>query len=489
MPAIILAISAAALALITSACYSYIRYLKQRIAASHVYHKPLSYFFLRSFFKSPVLPNLITGAPTKKPTVGQVMDQDSRSVGLSDYGPNVDDLIGNLEAQLTDVFDSGKLTKFYALNHYNRIVKGTLEKRLLVVDYLKKHPTASKLEIPQPIFIMGSWRSGTTALHAYFDLDPDCRAFTTWELRQGILPPKVASKMTPQDFGKSGADPRIAAQQFEIDFQNRLFPDFVSIHNLHISEPDECDQSFLDLNRSIMSYVAAHLFPATSKRLIEQADRESAYRWYKRYLQAFEHQRLTIQNGGVGPTSLPYKYTVFKLPSHSMNMSAILRVFPGAKFVWPHRDFRKVLPSFGNLCYMVHYMMSEQERTRVQEGRAKYELLSREVPKWMRERERLFGKGMEFEGRMADLYYVEFVKSPVEAMRKVYGDLEIEFPVGLAEAILARKRNDDEIRKSGKAKPHSYTAEEFGLTEEMMEVGFGEYERAYNVPRETKRVV
>ncbi|KAJ3406576.1 hypothetical protein HDV05_005913 [Chytridiales sp. JEL 0842] len=463
-------------------------YLNRQRKSPHT----LPFTLLKGLFNLPLIPELLLGYPKSRPTAREVMDQISKEMGLYDYGENAQNLQGNVDALLIDLFEGakkGSLTRFACWSQLNNVIKVVLRKRLLTVDYLKKHPQAEKLEIPEPIFIIGSWRSGTTALHAYFDLDPACRAFHTWEIRRGILSPQTVSTINKAHIGVLGKDPRCIQEQEEINFLNLLFPEFKSMHNMKVNEPDECDPAYLDLNRGVYRYIVSHLFPTFRERQEIAEEPESTYRWYKRALQAFEHQRLTLENGGVEPTSLPYTYTVFKFPVHSMNMATILHVFPGAKFVWPHRDLRKVVPSFGKLSLLVHQMFSNQDRTLFEEGKQKFEFLADQVPNWIKERERLFGAGAEYEGRMADLHYVEFVKNPVEAMKRLYADLGLEFTPALAQAIMERKKVDTEVRKSGKAKPHSYSAEEFGLTEEMMVDAFAEYERAYNVVRESKRVI
>ncbi|KAJ3406578.1 hypothetical protein HDV05_005915, partial [Chytridiales sp. JEL 0842] len=441
----------------------------------------IPFAFLKRLCKSPTAAKLFFGLPKTRPSANDVMNEVSKAMGLDDYGENVEYLEGNVEALLIDLFDGikkGMISRFGCWAQYEHDIKHVLRKRLLVVDYLKTHPEAESLELPQPIFIMGAWRTGTTALHAYLDLDPESRAFKTWEIRAGILSPKIIASTNKKHLCKPGKDPRYIQIKQDIEFVDFLYPKFKPIHHAKVNDPEECDWAFLDLNFGVYSYVVPHLFPTFRKHQQTSADPESTYRWYKRALQALEHQRLTIQNVGVEPTSLPYTYTIFKLPAHSMNMDTILRVFPGAKFVWPHRDFRKAVPSFGKLALLVHSIFAAQERSLVAEGKQKYEFLADEVPNWMKERERLFGAGAEYEGRMADLHYVEFVKNPVEAMRQLYSDLGLEFTPALAEAIMARKKADTETRRKGKAKPHSYTAEEFGLTENMMVEAFGAYEKA-----------
>ena len=53
--------------------------------------------------------------------------------------------------------------------------------RLLMVDYLSKHPKILDIPVRRPIFVIGFPRTGTTFLHDMLGLHPDCSSHKLWE--------------------------------------------------------------------------------------------------------------------------------------------------------------------------------------------------------------------------------------------------------------------------------------------------------------------
>src|SRR5262245_14966905 len=61
-------------------------------------------------------------------------------------------------------------------------LQGQFVNRLLLVDFVKKHPEIREVPIEAPLVIFGWYRTGTTLLHNLLTADPANRAPRAWEV-------------------------------------------------------------------------------------------------------------------------------------------------------------------------------------------------------------------------------------------------------------------------------------------------------------------
>src|SRR5206468_6225194 len=101
--------------------------------------------------------------------VDRVLEDVADDTGLDDYGdPSFRDGLDILvesssrEAQLNDI---GKAT-------LDGQVRGSLRNRLRVIDWHKHHPELATQAVPEPVFVVGASRTGTTALSGLLAADP-----------------------------------------------------------------------------------------------------------------------------------------------------------------------------------------------------------------------------------------------------------------------------------------------------------------------------
>lgn len=166
-----------------------------------------------------------------------------------------------------------------------------------------------------PVFIVGHWRSGTTLLHQLVSQDPQ---FCFLDFGQIVAPNDMLgwiqhlyryliSQVLPTDRG-----------------YDRV--------KLDLNAPQEEEIALAGLNP--LSYYRAYYFPQQMLRHFEQSvlfkDVEP------RELEDFGHayltlaKMLTIARGG--------RRLLFKNPSSTARMALLKQVFPGAKFVYIHRN-------------------------------------------------------------------------------------------------------------------------------------------------------
>jgi len=123
------------------------------------------------------------------------------ATGLDDFGANewregLERLVDSLRGEgrlheLGEQIAAGELTEY-------------LTTRLGIVEWRKRHPEISEVDVIPPIVIVGQARTGTTILHDLLAQDHANRVPLTWEVDRPLPPPETTTYDT---------DPRIAASQ------------------------------------------------------------------------------------------------------------------------------------------------------------------------------------------------------------------------------------------------------------------------------------
>jgi hypothetical protein len=209
-------------------------------------------------------------------------------------------------------------------------VQQFLRNRLLVVDYLKKHPEANDIEIARPIIICGLPRTGTTHLHNLMSADPNLRSLPFWESLEPV--PPLAEQGQHFD-----VDPRWSRCDAMLSMQDHVVPYMRRMHDMY---PDHVHEEIqlLAIAGSTMLFDTFAPMP-TWRAWYKAHDQTPYYEWTKKILRVLQHQR--------GP-----QRWVLKSPQHLEQFGPLTRAFPDATFVVTHRDPVAITASF---CTMVSY--------------------------------------------------------------------------------------------------------------------------------------
>ena len=175
---------------------------------------------------------------------------------------------------------------------------------------------AASAALPDPVFVVGPWRSGTTVLHELLVAATHGAAPRTWQCMNaaafalGAAPRGSVAAARPMDglpvLADSPQEDEFALLTVGIDSAYRAFWMPHRIGELHHTvEPDYWLQD------------SAWLVPWTQLLLAMQAR----------------------QGPGRGPP------LILKSPNHTWRLPALLQRFPKARFVWMARDPAQVLPS------------------------------------------------------------------------------------------------------------------------------------------------
>ncbi len=289
--------------------------------------------------------------------------------------------------------------------------------------WVRAGKTVPAQDMPQPIYVLGWMRSGTTALHRLLAADPD-----TWT-------PKHHETLFPVP--PAGADDRRVQTAAILARLRKVSPAYQAIHPMQADNPEECRNLFLRAFRtpqfSVQYRVPSYL------RWLEHQDPAVAYRDYVEQLGILRY----VRGGGAR--------MLLKDPTHMGFLPALTGIFEHAKFVFIHRDPVRVFSSMSSM-----YAYTRAIFTRDVDPRAiGPELFDTPLLQ-------AHARGLGFcdrlePGRVAHVRYEDLRADPIAAARGIYDTLGVEWSEGTEAALrdhAARPRPDHR---------HEHTPEAFGL--------------------------
>ncbi len=233
--------------------------------------------------------------------------------GLDDFG----DLLHHepYEVCLRALDTEAGLGPLGRLGAYNNFLQ-LLRNRLLIVDYLKRHPEANDIVIERPIIICGLPRTGTTHLHNLMSADKNLRSLPYWESLEPV--PPLAEQGESFD-----VDPRWTRCDTMLAMQDHVVPHMRRMHDMY---PDHVHEEIqlLAIAGSTMLFDTMAPMP-TWRAWYKAHDQTPYYEWTKKVLRVLQHQH--------GPSRW-----VLKSPQHLELFGPLVTAFPDATFVVTHRD-------------------------------------------------------------------------------------------------------------------------------------------------------
>jgi hypothetical protein len=353
-----------------------------------------------------------------------MIEEASRRTGLEDFGgttwkEGLERLVASLnsEAALTDGGEQILGMRIGML----------LANRLRIVDVLGAHPEIGDEEIEGPLVIIGLPRTGTTALSNLVAADPQIRSIRLWESSDSVPPPEAAS---------AASDLRIDVTRRGLDAMYEAFPKMRSLYFQTPTGPTEC-QDLLGMEFRTEHFNGMARIPSYSAWVLS-CDMSSAYAFHRQVLQLLQWH-------------CPPRYWHLKTPVHMLALDDLRTTYPGARFVWTHRDPAAVL---GSVCSLIAYTRSwVGNRIDAHElGREQLSLWTEAVRRAMEFRRRT---GEEW---FADVEFDALQSDPVNALAAAYHRLGIDLGDGREDVenwALAHPPNAHGI--------HEFALDEFGL--------------------------
>jgi hypothetical protein len=434
-------------------------------------------------------------------TLANAFKHATKKTGLTDFGDTsfteVYSAVTDSELQINQKYTNlGFISARIELNQ-------TFVRRLKFIQYLKDVPRVLNVAVPEPTFVMGLPRTGTTLLHRLLSLDPYVRAPLLWEL----LSPVPHSTVTGEATEGGSSDPVAAAQAaFDADrdkrakFIERLMNtrkemgdrSLAHIHEVEWDLPEECFLTLSDEIPSLSQYFYSTYMRSDEVEPMIRQQMAHAYKHHRKYLQLLSYQCGEGLDAGKMPNSnnnskfgtKPVRRWMLKCPIHMYYPEEIAQAFPDAKLVWTHRHPVNAVPSFCSLLKSCHQLYYENEcRDEKKLGEIIFKVSERmlcDAPK------RIKNSGLE----CSNVLYVDLIKDPKSVVQEIYRKFNwnytSEFDASM-DAYLEIDRKHRAELKIKKAKEggdmHSYSPEEYGMTRDGLSSGaYADYVEKFKIP-------
>lgn len=302
-----------------------------------------------------------------------------------------------------------------------------LEARLRIVDWYHRHPEVDLEEIHQPVFITGYGRSGTTILFEVLSQDPQFRVAQKWEAAFPVPPPEAASY---------GTDLRIAQAEQLIRLMRAISPEHDAMHKSGADLPVE------SIELEYPSFVS-EIFP-----IIMQVPSYAAYLRDRDLTPTFEWQRKVLK---LLQSRYRAEHWLMKSPSHLRHLEAYLKVFPGMRVIFTHRDPVVTADSVVSFLGTLYWQRTDQLWG---DGTMDVEVLAaaeRRAGTWNGVID-MIEDGRLAKGHYANFYYHRFVADPLGEIESIYHQLGMVLTTKTAKKMMAYL----EAKPKGKHGRHEY---------------------------------
>ncbi|MEV5127249.1 sulfotransferase [Streptomyces decoyicus] len=334
---------------------------------------------------------------------------------------------------------------------HGQLVKN-LSNRLRLAELAERCPEIFETPVPEPLFITGAPRTGTTFLQRLIARDQRSRSLPLWEsthpLPDGDL---TAARKDP--------DPRIKASRVEVGMTNRILPEQAAMHELVHDEAEE-DNLLLSLSHCSPMYEDIGLVPAYT-RWYTTADHAEGYRYFKRILQFLQWSR---------PAGDRW---VLKSPGHTEMLVPLFGAFEDATVVHTHRDPVTSVISFSNMAAYGARVYFDHPNPHLI-GKFAADIIERSLRASLRDR-------AGHEHQVVDVFFRPLVEDPIREIRRVYEVAGRELDDVTEKAM--REYATAEKHRSGR---HRYAAEDFALNVSELRERFAFYYDRFDVPKEKR---
>ncbi len=365
--------------------------------------------------------------------------------GLDDFGG--DTWRGHFDVLVGALRDEARLTLAGRIVARTELLRA-LRQRLLLRAAWAEDPTILDEAITQPVFVVGTGRSGTSILHELLALDPASRVPLTWEL------------LEPGDAVGPDAETARAAGHGVHSFWADLQPAYDAMHHNDGDEPNECIFATM-LEFLSDQWGGTYEIPTYSAYLLA-ADQTEAYRYHRRVLQTLQRRRRAER-------------WVLKAPSHLGQLRTLFRVYPDARVVQIHRDPLRSVASTISLMGTIR-----STRCEVVDVDSLAPWISIGYARMLEDAIEGRATGDLPDDQFVDVRYVDLMDAPVATIRDIYGRLGLPWPAALSEAVEAHLA----ARPRGGRGEHRYALADTGLDPARERQRFERYQAAYAIPDE-----
>ena len=317
-----------------------------------------------------------------------------------------------------------------------------LFRSLWAEELFRRHPEIDSEVLAPPLVVVGPMRSGTTRLQRLLASDPDFSALRLYEATCPVPWPRSFSQTE---------DPRIARTRFGLRFISWINPATLDVHP---TGPLEVDEELGLLEHSLAgALIEAQRRIPSFARHCEQADQRPAYARMARLMKLRQWY-----SGDRRPL-------VLKTPQYMQDLAAFEASFPGARYIFTHRDPLAVVGSSASLAWNQMVVQSDDVDPH---------WIGRE---WLwKTRHRLDRMAADRTGippeRTIDIGFEEVNRGWESAIARIYRHFGLELSAGAVQAM--RRYTLRAARNHGYAR-HRYRLADFGLSEGEVAEMFADY--------------
>lgn len=381
-----------------------------------------------------------------------LLDEARRNTGLEDFGD--DGWRDHFEVLLRAIDEEAEL------NFFGRILTRSdflvyLQARLQIIDTYKRHPEIDQEVIKEPVFILGFGRSGTTILHEVLSQDRQFRSVRRWEAMYPCPPP------TPETYT---TDTRIAKTWKLVDLVHEIAPEWKSMHAWGAELPVE-DIEFT--YGAFFSEVWPIAFQIPSyERYFSSCDPQFHFEWHKKVLKLLQWK---------------YKKThwLLKNPTHMPRIPQLLKAYPDAKIIFPHRDPITTTDSVVNVMGAIYHWRSDKPISLDQGD--DWMLAGARARIWDEVIE-LIESGRLAPGFFTNVLYADFVRDPESVLRKAYRELGLRIETEDLKNMLAYMAMRNEGSHGNSSRYQKTAADDPRAAEERRI--YARYQHFFGVPDE-----
>lgn len=318
-----------------------------------------------------------------------------------------------------------------------------------------------KQQLLPPIFILGLPRTGTTFLHNLLIRDPAFRGPLHWEVISAAPPPANRKEAEKDAARKAHLDEQLSQYK-------QLAPDVDRYHPLSALNPEECvailSQTFMSLQFWMTMDVSGYI------DWLRDQDQRPAIRWHRRVLKYFQ---IAEKEAEGGDEDYSLRRWVLKAPTWLGDLEPLLETYPDAMVVQVHRDARTSLTSASSLYTKLYGIMSDDvDMKRIgARNRKMWTDFAGEgirVRRKYRDRDEGNGKDKDKPSRFVDVQFADLVKDPMAAVKKLYGQLNLDLSSQAESDMRAFLDVGFGTKKHGK---HKYNPADFGFEEDFASQG------------------
>jgi hypothetical protein len=384
---------------------------------------------------------------TQQLVADQLIEEARKQTGLERF--DSESYREGLEVLIADMNKAGYPEPGWTRNKDSLVT--LLANRLKVTNYLENRPELLTRPVTKPVFVFGIPRTGTTLLTNLFACDPTRRSPLFWEIDDPV--PPAASREALFN------DPRVVARLAQEEAMKKANPAMFKIYRMSAIYPNECIFFMAHDFKALMLESRGKL--PNYRDWLFSTDMTSAYEYHKKFLQLLQADAPGVWN--------------LKMPSHSLWLDTIKKIYPDARFIWTHRDPYTAMGSFCSIITMGHRQFSV-------DGQVDYGFIGENCTYQAKLH---VDRIMDFRARhgedsIIDSHYADLMANPIENMRSIYKALGDEFTPE-AEAAMQAWLDDNPQGKFGK---HEYKLDQYGLSLEKLQPVFERYLSQYDVASE-----